>query len=81
MTTMKSSVVISVAIRYYKRIVWKVIRRLYMRESDILAGNVIIKLLQSIHLLNIKGQYMKESDTLAFYVENNFQRRELFQNT
>ena len=42
-----------------------------------LASNAIIEHLQSHILLNIKGQYMKESNTLAVNVVNIFLRREV----
>ena len=37
----------------------------YMKESNILVGDVTIKQLQKVILLNTKGQYMKESNILA----------------
>ena len=43
----------------------------YMKESNTLAGNAIIKQLQRKVLPNTKGQYIKESNTLAGNVENN----------
>ena len=49
-----------------------------MRESDTIA---IIKLLQSHGLLNIKGQYMRDSDTLAGNADNNFLERIVLLNT
>ena len=46
LTTMKSTVVIYVVIRYHTREVWQDIRRLYMMESDTVTGIAIIKQLQ-----------------------------------
>ena len=65
MTAIKSTVVISVAIRYHTRKMWKVIKRLYMKESNSFAGIAIINQLRRDILLNIKEQYMMESNSLA----------------
>ena len=64
-TKMKITVVISLVHRYHKRKVWKVIRILYMKGLDTLAGYAVIKQLQSHILLNTKGQLIKESNTFA----------------
>ena len=40
-------------------------KRLFMKESNTLAGNATIMQHQKGILLNTKGQYMKESNTLA----------------
>ena len=43
----------------------------YMKESNILVGNAIIKQLQREVLLNTKGQYMKLSNPLVSSAGNN----------
>ena len=42
-----------------------------MKDSNIIAGNATIKQQQKEVLLNTKGQYMKESNTLVNSVEKN----------
>ena len=48
-----------------------------MNESNTLVGNVTIKQLQRDILLYKKGLYVKESNSLAGNVANNFLRRAL----
>ena len=49
-----------------------------MKESNTLARNATIKQQQEEVLLNTKGQYMKETNTLA---GNNSLRKEILLNT
>ena len=56
----KSVVVISVVIRYYKRKVLQITRRLYMKKSNTLAISATRNLHLREILLNTKGQYMKK---------------------
>ena len=81
MPAMKSTVVISVVIRYHMRKIWQHIRRLFMMESDTLAGNATINQLQSLAWLNSKEQYIKESNTLAANVSIKQLQREIRVNT
>ena len=53
----------------------------YMEESNILAGNVTIKQLQRVVLLDTKGQYMKELNTLAGYATIKQRQRVILMNT
>ena len=52
-----------------------------MKESNIPVGNASKSLDQMQLLLNTKGQYMKESNFLAFYVANNFLTKDILLNT
>ena len=52
-----------------------------MMDWDSLVGNAIIKQLQILILHNIKGQYMKELNTLADYANNNFLKRDILLDT
>ena len=47
-----------------------------MKASNTLAVNVTLKLLQRKMWLNTRGQYMKESNTLARNGENNSHQRD-----
>ena len=49
----------------------------YMKESNSLADNAIIKQHQKEVLLNTKGQYIKKSNTLACNAGNNSLKMEL----
>ena len=51
-----------------------------MKESNILAGNVVNNSLRREMWLNTKGEYMKESSFLAGNVTNNFLRRNIWLN-
>ena len=52
-----------------------------MMESDTLVDNVTIKQQQSQILHDIKGQYMKESNTLADNAAINILQRDIWLNT
>ena len=57
------------------------IKKEYMKESNILAGNANIEQLQGVILLYITGEYMKGSNTLADNVANNSLTREVWIHT
>ena len=48
-----------------------------MKKSNIFAANAAKNFHRKDMLLNIKGQYMKESNSLADNVENNFPARKI----
>ena len=52
-----------------------------MKDSNLLADNATIKLLQNVLWLDIKLQYMTELNTHAYNVGNNFQERGQLLNT
>ena len=64
---MKSTVVISVVIRYHKKTVWYVIRGFHMKESNTLTTNATMEQLQSLTLLDTKVQYMKAMQVSSIF--------------
>ena len=66
-----------VDIKQLKREIWLYTKDQYIMESITLAANVTIKQLKK----EIKGQYMKELNTLVENVANNFLTRVVMLNT